>query len=816
MLWCSFVLICVVSPLVRPTVAWFVCPQKCDGKSCCEISPNKTVCCPYVNGVCCGDGLSCCPQGSTCELGERICRQVNGKIATMKPLEIPDSGTKAVLDARLIDRTVPNLICPDKKSYCSAQQTCCLMKDGHWGCCPMPSAVCCSDNVHCCPKGTRCDVSKGTCIRAHSGESAVDTLLSFLFHTPKLHPARVLPNSDNSTLRNLETVQPLMSYQGVPCADGLHECPFGTTCCRTASGTYGCCPMPDAVCCSDGTHCCPSGTKCDVQGHRCIVSSAAALQSNQSALVQAQENSGLTSVRDVQLCPDGKSRCLDRQTCCKLKDQTWGCCPLFEAVCCSDGEHCCPKGSTCDPDSGSCLTSTKQKTDGPVICPDKEFQCPSNSTCCQLPSKEWGCCPVPQAVCCPDGMHCCPKGFQCNEASRTCDRKYDTVLTPESVPWSSKLPALPSVDNVFEQLIQPDTVNTNHVDCPDGHSTCLAGSTCCEMEGGGYGCCPSPNAVCCEDKKHCCPAGTKCSTSKQGCVKDDEQVVPKIEVAGTPPSSHDNICPDNVSSCDDYRTCCPLIDGNYGCCPYNNGTCCADRHRCCPAGTVCSPDSNECTHPPKSGLKGKLIPGSLMHPARAGDNPLAPPADGELRNLLINQEVRTTFCSACQNGEFCCPDAEGNVNRMCCPHPGGTCCPGGRHCCPRDTHCAADGKCKMNVDERSAPAYLIPSKKYGSPTLSHHLEQVEPKSFHTPLAPVATPAKKDLFLLEPRYRALKEGRRTVCPDYKHSCPEASQCCPSDQHGYTCAPKDATCCSPGLNTYCPPGKRCSVEGAICIP
>jgi hypothetical protein len=122
----------------------------------------------------------------------------------------------------------------------------------------------------------------------------------------------------------------------------------------------------------------------------------------------------------------------------------------------------------------------------------------------------------------------------------------------------------------------------------------------------------------------------------------------------------------------------------------------------------------------------------------------------------------------------------------------------------------------VDEDERSAPAYLIPSKKHGSPTLTHHLEQVEPQSFHLPLAQLASPAKQDLLLQIPRYRTLKELRLTVCPGNKHACPGTQQCCPSDQHGYTCVPKEAICCSPGFNTYCPAGTKCSMDGAICIP
>ena len=43
-------------------------------------------------------------------------------------------------------------------------QTCCHLKTGDWGCCPLGGdAVCCQDGEHCCPHGTVCDLAGGTC-----------------------------------------------------------------------------------------------------------------------------------------------------------------------------------------------------------------------------------------------------------------------------------------------------------------------------------------------------------------------------------------------------------------------------------------------------------------------------------------------------------------------------------------------------------------------------------------------------------------------------------------------------------------------------
>ena len=46
----------------------------------------------------------------------------------------------------------------------------------------------------------------------------------------------------------------------IECIDGS-MCMKGETCCKTSTEKYGCCSIPDAICCADGKHCCPSGTK---------------------------------------------------------------------------------------------------------------------------------------------------------------------------------------------------------------------------------------------------------------------------------------------------------------------------------------------------------------------------------------------------------------------------------------------------------------------------------------------------------------------------------------------------------------------------
>jgi len=72
-----------------------------------------------------------------------------------------------------------------------------------------------------------------------------------------------------------------------------------------------------------------------------------------------------------------------------------------------------------------------------------------------------------QAVCCSDHKTCCPNGYVCNPAEKRCD------------------PAFLDLTHIdLTDLTDPNPL------CPDGTSTCPAGSTCCQMESGGYGCCP--------------------------------------------------------------------------------------------------------------------------------------------------------------------------------------------------------------------------------------------------------------------------------------------------------------------------------------
>ena len=45
------------------------------------------------------------------------------------------------------------------------------------------------------------------------------------------------------------------------------------------------------------------------------------------------------------------------------------------------------------------------------VCGDGPYTCPAGQTCCPDSVGNWGCCPSPNASCCPDHVHCCPEDY---------------------------------------------------------------------------------------------------------------------------------------------------------------------------------------------------------------------------------------------------------------------------------------------------------------------------------------------------------------------------------------------------------------------
>ncbi|CAI2295996.1 unnamed protein product [Caenorhabditis sp. 36 PRJEB53466] len=242
----------------------------------------------------------------------------------------------------LVPLTTADIKC-DAETLCSDEETCCLLGDTHWGCCPMPQAVCCADKTHCCPTGTTCDPQGARCV----GEDPE-------FHIPmkKKNPARKAEKEERN------------EFNEIICPDKASKCPDGSTCCLLEQGTYGCCPVPSAVCCSDMLHCCPNGFTCHgkfcsqnyiLTPHLKKFASTNIHRKPAVGFLSDEKNSEESSedvVDDEDVnpiaCGVGKT-CPAKTTCCAIEtengEDTTMCCPLSNAVCCQD--TCCPAGYHC-------------------------------------------------------------------------------------------------------------------------------------------------------------------------------------------------------------------------------------------------------------------------------------------------------------------------------------------------------------------------------------------------------------------------------------------------------------------------------------
>nr|XP_009683670.1 PREDICTED: granulins [Struthio camelus australis] len=506
-------------------------------------------CCPLAESVSCAGGLHCCPQGSHCSADSKFC------------FAHPALGA---------------IQCPDGESECPDNSTCCMMPSGAWGCCPMPEASCCADKVHCCPHATICDLAHGRC----------------------LTPTGELPlgNKFPAWKRQSQPSAPVALSQ-VTCPDGQSACPDGTTCCQLPSAQYGCCPLQNAVCCSDHLHCCPQGTTCDLERSKCAsgkgwVKLLTRLSTTPTAACDVkcdEEKScpdGSTCCRLSSgawgCCPleqvairvpwqekmparargrevkcDEEKSCPDGSTCCRLSSGAWGCCPLEQAVCCPDHVHCCPQGYTCDPEGSSCLQGgirvpwqekMPARARGREVKCDEEKSCPDGSTCCRLSSGAWGCCPLEQAVCCPDHVHCCPQGYTCDPEGSSC--LQGGIRVPWAVCCSDGFHCCPlgyTCDLAQgrchkEQLVMPwvakmpATRRGQAVKC-NATASCADGQTCCKSQSGDWACCQLPSAVCCKDHQHCCPWGYTCNVVAQSCEKQRAPALTQATAASPVPLS---------------------------------------------------------------------------------------------------------------------------------------------------------------------------------------------------------------------------------------------------------------------------------------
>ncbi|KRX87044.1 Granulin -like protein [Trichinella pseudospiralis] len=223
--------------------------QQCpNGFTCCGFKNGYWRCCPFRNGVCCADGISCCAHNAQCDSERKLCiKENNDTYPTWRTdlLGVADDqqvayaeGEDVVFGTEHIN--VPTL-CPDKMSKCDEKSTCCETVQGQWACCSLSKAVCCSDKLHCCPQGTQCDLKHNRCTQENDS------------------------SYDNST-----TLYGLNIDIGIPKylirkSKIIIGCPERSKLCR-GKHSSGCCPLKNGICCDDNLSCCPEGYECSKNG----------------------------------------------------------------------------------------------------------------------------------------------------------------------------------------------------------------------------------------------------------------------------------------------------------------------------------------------------------------------------------------------------------------------------------------------------------------------------------------------------------------------------------------------------------------------
>ncbi|XP_048031419.1 granulin b [Megalobrama amblycephala] len=713
-----------------------ICPDggMCeDGNTCCQTPSGGYGCCPLPNAECCSDHLHCCYQGTLCDLEHSKCVNKTHSLDWVERVAITQ---KAV-------------VCPDQESECPDDTTCCEMPDGSWGCCPMKNAVCCEDKQHCCPYGTKCDLVHSMCVSAIYGSSPFWRKFAASRRKP-FEKKAVDPHADFSVIRD------------VICPDKNSTCPEDTTCCELETGSYGCCPMPKAVCCSDHFHCCPEGTTCDLVHSMCLSANGITEMATKIPAVTA-----LKPREKVVPCNDTVA-CASGTTCCKTEEGSWACCPLPKAVCCEDHAHCCPKDTVCNLAAGTCddpadLSAsipwlTKVPT-FPIAPPnqkcDETASCPDDSTCCKLASGEWGCCPLPKAVCCADHLHCCPHDTVCNLAASTCDSVNDQG--PRfSVPLVKKIVAV--------------TLPSQNQNC-DESSLCPTGTTCCRLNSGAWACCPMPQAVCCADQEHCCPQGYKCDLAQKTCVRPSLPSIPwfrKKSALSVTQQSDDNtpkladpvdrhMC-DAHTSCPRDDTCCFMSNlGKWGCCPLPKAVCCTDGNHCCPVGYKCNEKKTSCTKAYHE------IPWYTKQEARVTKG-------SEV--LLGDKDVKCDSTTSCASGTTCCKLPTGQWG--CCPLVKAVCCEDHEHCCPQGYTCNLEfGTC-----DKASSVLSVPLTQLQTHT-DTHLEEEELCDASTRCSKTQTCCR----LSDSTWACCPYREAVCCKDMKHCCPTGYSCDP-EVHGCT--------------------------------
>lgn len=122
----------------------------------------------HAQATCCSDHIHCCPANTICDLEHGVCKAGEKHVPLLKKIQaVPNDGKNKkwlhggdLTTGQMTDEDslcvlcllVLTVECPDQKSACPDQTTCCHLTNDSYGCCPMPDVS--KQNLHICSNQT--------------------------------------------------------------------------------------------------------------------------------------------------------------------------------------------------------------------------------------------------------------------------------------------------------------------------------------------------------------------------------------------------------------------------------------------------------------------------------------------------------------------------------------------------------------------------------------------------------------------------------------------------------------------------------------